>query len=144
MGIQITVPANETAFGVALEKGYARVTSVQIDFVNEQMAFTSAVWASKEAFDAGSQPIMPLPGIVIRKEAQEAQFGILTDQRTGKPILDGDGKPQVKQTAPALQSFSEALTDVAAKFAEGKDSRAVGYDALKKLDAIKNNSPVDV
>lgn len=144
MAVQISLAKGDTPYGVALPGAYVRITQVLIDWSQRVMQFQAAVWSDKDARDAGQQPIMQTPPIQIRDQAQPAQFRVLQDPQTGQNLLDEEGKPRFMQVAPALPSFEEVEQLIGAAVAAGQDYRTVGYGVLKKLDIIKNNSPVDL
>ena len=144
MAIQISLDAEKNPFKLALSEAYVRLTKVDIDFANETIAFIGGIWASKESRDGGGQPIAGLPPLTIQKAAQEAQFQMKGDPQTGRPELDQDGKPILIQVAPSLPSFAECLAAIKTAVKADADYRAFGYALLKRLDLIKQSSPLDV
>lgn len=144
MAVQITLAKNATPYGVALPEAYVRITQVVIDWSQKVMQFQASVWSDVEARQAGQQPVMQTPPMQIREQAQPAQFRVLQDPHTGQNLLDEEGKPRFEEVAPALPSFEEVEQLIGAAVAAGQDYRTVGYGVLKKLNLIKNNSPIDL
>jgi len=137
MAVQITLAKEATPYGVALPQAYVRITQVVIDWSQKVMQFQASVWSDVDARTAG-------PPMQIREQPQPAQFRVLQDPQTGQNLLDEEGKPRFVQVAPALPSFSEVEQMIGAAVAAQQDYRTVGYTLLKKLDIIKDNSPVDL
>ena len=144
MAVQITLAKEATPYGVALPQAYVRITQVVIDWSQKVMQFQASVWSDVDARTAGQQPVMQTPPMQIREQPQPAQFRVLQDPQTGQNLLDEEGKPRFVQVAPALPSFSEVEQMIGAAVAAQQDYRTVGYTLLKKLDIIKDNSPVDL
>lgn len=142
MAIQISVPAESVPFGVALAKAYVRITDVHINWSDKTMLFQSSVWADKGSRDGKRQPIMQVQPILIRKEATPASFRIKTDAQ-GQQVVE-NGEPVMEQTSPAFPSFDEVELLIGQAILANQEYRKVGYDLLKKLDLVKNNSPSDV
>ena len=49
MAIQISLDAEKNPFKLALPEAYVRLTKVDIDFANENIAFVGGIWANKES-----------------------------------------------------------------------------------------------
>lgn len=143
MAIQIAVKEADTPFGLELEAAYVRITQVVIDWSQRVMQFSAAVWADSEAREANKQPVMQLPTIQIKNDATPEQWRQVVND-SGVPVLGEDGRPQLVQTAPALPSFATVEQQIGQAIVAGQDYRTVGYNLLKSLDVVKNNTPVDV
>lgn len=142
MAIQVSIPKESVPFGVSLAKAYVRITSVLINWSDKTMMFQASVWADKESRDTSRQAIMQVPAISIRKEPTPATHRIKTDAK-GQQVIE-NGEPVLEQTSPAFPSFEEVELLIGQAILANQDYRKVGYDLLKKLDLVKNNSPSDV
>lgn len=142
MAIQISVPKDSVPYGVSLEKAYVRITSVNIDWSNRTMVFQASVWADKESRDSKKQAIMQVQPIFIGPEVTKANFRIKTDAQ-GQQVIE-NGEPVMEQTSPEYPSFEQVELLIGQAILSNQDYRKVGYDLLKKLDLVKNNSPSDV
>jgi hypothetical protein len=144
MAIQLHLSGDDAPFKLDFPSAYVRITGVNINYHAEEVAITAVAWKDKAARDAGDQPIKALPVLTIGKEKKDADWQILGDQRTGKPILDGEGRPQLVMVNPPVPAYDEFVADVKEAIVADGDERKVGYELLKKLDLIARNEPKDV
>jgi hypothetical protein len=113
------------------------------DWNSKSVTFGASVWADKQSRDEDAQSVMSLPSITIRKDAQPAQFRVLTDAN-GQPVLDEENNARTVQVTSALPSFAEFEQLVGVAVSNGQDYRTVGYDLYKDVEIVKNSSPQDV
>ena len=144
MAIQINLARTATPTKTAYPTAYVRITMTNFDWNAKSVTFGASVWADKQSRDEDAQQVMGLPSITIRKDAQPAQFRVLTDPVTGQPVLDEDNNAKTVQVTSALPSFEEFEQLVGAAVAQGQDYRKVGYDLYKDVEIVKSNSPQDV
>lgn len=143
MAIQINLPRTATPTKTAYGTAYVRITMTNFDWNSKSVTFGASVWADKQSRDEDAQSVMTLPSITIRKDAQPAQFRVLTGEN-GQPVLDENNNAQTVQITTALPSFEEFEQLVGAAVAVGQDYRKVGYDLYKEVEIVKNNTPQDV
>ena len=148
MAVQFTLPAGATPFRTAFPTAYIRVTDLHIDHASKRIAISSAIWADQQSREENGQPIGGLPQIIIEAQAKVAEWKILVDQRTGRPIEDGDGKP-VMQQIPAMPSYDEAVAQITA-LVKNTPANLIGaayslvYALIKTNEVVAANSPTDV